>query len=156
MTWRDFVFPTSSRLSHRNFFQNDIAVDELFEFVGNAEEALLYASLFNPLTIVIDGLVFLKNQINLNNLNERVSHCRSSGWSEDEIERSFNFVEVGYMFNDRETDEAIDGILADCLRDTWELVLNARYPERRFDVTVIGEEDSGSITSLTFCQQRAK
>lgn len=155
MDWRKLAFEELRKIFTIGSDFSNADLDDLIQVYGNSSGALLYANLFNPIFIEFDGLVFLSNNIYTDDeIHEKVLQCKNDGLDESEIERSFNILEVGYHFSNRHSPEIIDEILAMSLIDTWSALLNYRYSSRSFSFEVIQPEESGSILSITFFQDR--
>lgn len=73
-----------------------------------------------------------------------------------EIESSFNFTEVPYLFagNGRDASDEEDRQLAGRIAEAWRAWLHHRYPGRRFCVEVIPPEEAGSVVSVSFYERR--
>jgi hypothetical protein len=75
---------------------------DLLHLVGSPLDALLYAQLFWPDFIEIDGMVFLKQMIEDEDDKARLSQAlkRFNG-DKTQVEKSFNLVEIPYLFGKR-------------------------------------------------------
>lgn len=126
---------------------------------GSPGAALLYAVLFAPEFIEIEGSVFL----------DGLGPEAPRGWGEvarrlredwtsapDDFRRfinSFNWVEVPYLFA-AEGSDAEYVALAAVLTDAWHTRLLARFPQRRFNVRVLPASETGSVIGLGFEELR--
>ena len=154
MDWRKRAFEELRQVFPIGRGFSDPELDDISDLYGSSSGALMYASLFNPVFIEIDGLVLLSNNIYGHEIHEKVRQCKNDGWDKSEIEKSFNFLEVGYRFANRDSPEIIDEILAMSLIDTWSALLHYRFPSRSFSFELIPPKESGSIVSISFFQDR--
>lgn len=127
-------------------------MDMVHEF-GSGEAALLYSCLFVPRFVEIDGSVLIN--LDSSNLNETFRAAKSeSKLSVSEIEASFNFLELPYIFSDRSATFEELRLLAAQIREAWECHLRAKYPTRRFAVNVVGADVTGEDIGIQFNEQR--
>ena len=134
-------------------FQNWDAVEFLHAF-GSAHAALLYAALFAPEFVEIEGAVFLKDfgaslQGGAEATAEMVRRARAG--SPEQFKRfvdSRNWVELPYVCgNPSDTEEEYER-LASLVVDAWRARLKDLYPERRFIVRVLRPEETGSVIGV--------
>ncbi len=129
------------------------SVTDILHEVGSVGGALLYSCLFVPRFIEVDDSVLI--DLDGANVRDRFRAAKARGdLSLAELEASFNFVEVPYLFSDRETTDAEISLLAEKLRDTWRCWLRNLYPDRRFTVTVLGPQETGDVVALQFYEVR--
>jgi hypothetical protein len=123
--------------------------DFLHQF-GNAINALLYAPLFCPEFIEVDGSILLNRMGS--NIEERfLDTKRTSKLSLAEIESSFNFLEVSYAFADRTRSSNGEGtLLAEFIAESWRARLMYLYSPRRFEVSVLLPEQTGEVAEVHF------
>lgn len=133
--------------------------DYIYSF-GNAKDALLYSSLFMPELIVVEDSVLIKDNYDLPELKKRfltaLQKTKNKKADISIVESSFNFIEVGYIFepHGRNTLDKEDEILAYRIRDAWRGWLSIQYPSRKFIVEVLSSEQTGSSIGVSFFQQR--
>ncbi|TVQ83094.1 MAG: hypothetical protein EA357_07060 [Micavibrio sp.] len=124
---------------------------------GKASEALLYSTLFMPELVEVDGSVLLAWSILDKSSKKRFLDNLDAGIESREVlEASFNFIEVGYLFNPqgRDTSDAEDELLAELLGNAWAGWLKLSYPERSFKVEVLSADITGSTVGVHFFEQR--
>lgn len=125
--------------------------------VGKASEALLYSILFMPELTVVGNSVLLSWSISQESEKDRFLKLLAGGTKElHTLEASFNFIEVGYLFDGfgRDTSDEEDGLLATLICNAWKAWLKASFPERIFCVEVLSEEDTGSTVGVQFFEVR--
>src|SRR4029077_3728232 len=128
------------------------ALDFLHAF-GSAHAALLYAVLFVPQFIEIEGSILLKDfgkrSFELEEIAKRVRVAR--GKSPDALKacvNSYNWIELPYAFRDvSATDDEYTG-LAEFLAEAWRARLQPVYPSRPFVVRVLPPEETGSVVGV--------
>ena len=124
----------------------------LYEY-GVASQAILYSALYNPEFIEVCGSVLLAWNLPTQELVKEFEQSLKLGpKTSRELEESFNFVEIGYMFapKGRDTSDEEDELLAQQLRDCWAAILHYRYRNRQFVVEVISPEETGSTVGISF------
>jgi len=125
--------------------------------IGSAKEALLYAGLFCPDLIEIEDMVLLKmkvdDEVNLKGLYKLKSEGKRT---HQEIEKSFNFVEVPYCFASGRNDlsEEEETLLAELIASSWRGRLITEYPNRRFKVMVAKVGDLSDVVAVVFFEER--
>lgn len=123
---------------------------------GGLEGALLYAALFVPALIEVEGCVFLK----------ALGVKPAGGWEEvaagaraaraespQRLKRyvdSFNWIELPHLFSDWDASEVEAEALAEVLAQAWRGRLKDLFPGRRFDVRVLAPEETGYALGLGF------
>ena len=123
---------------------------------GKASNALLYSVLFLPELVEIGSSVFLKINIE----NERSFHDLLDKLKQQktisEIEVSYNFIEIGYLFdcNGRDLLDDEDVLLANRIRDSCEGWLKIQYPQRKFIVEVVQPETAVDAIRVQFYENR--
>lgn len=126
----------------------DYLSKQILDTYGSARIALLYASLFVPELIEVDGSVFLAEGYPEESDQLRAGiqkYCPDENTSErTKFEDIVNYVEVAYLFTDRiGTDEEID-LLAEFVADAWRGRLALKFPGRKFRVYVESADLTGS------------
>jgi len=133
------------------------AVSDFLHSEGKASEALLYSALFSPDLVLLNDSVLLawmvpddKSKASFKRLSEKASN---SLWK---LESSYNFVEVGYLFDasGRDTSDEEDELLAVRIRDAWRGWLKVTFPNRCFSVEVLSPEITGSCVGVRFFELR--
>jgi hypothetical protein len=120
---------------------------------GNLVDALLYAPLFRPEFVEIDGSVLLG-----------LFGCRSESFVESkrdgamtlqELERSFNLLEIPYTFSNTGRGGDDDArLLAQFVADCWRAHLTFLHPSRKFEVSILPPDETGSVIAVQFCEIR--
>lgn len=75
----------------------------------------------------------------------------------EEIESSFNFLEIGDIFQASgcDTSDAEDEYLAELIAEAWRNLLARRYPDREFVVEVVPAEVTGGTVGVHFFESRS-
>ncbi len=129
--------------------------DFLFSY-SKPFDALLYAFLFCPETIEIEGSVILKYNY---------SDEKTQSWFVDykilhgskEAERHVNFVEVPALLgSDSTLSPEVYNALAFVLQKAWCGWLSQEYLGRQFNIEVVHPETSQAAIGLTFHEVRGK
>jgi hypothetical protein len=132
-------------------------LSELLHAVGDASQALLHSILFMPELLVINDSVVLAFSFQYDSAKSDFVNLLAEGKrSRQEIEASFNWVEVAYLFDGSQgpaTDEE-DELLAGMVRDAWDGWLRVSFPDRRFTVEVLPPEVTGSSVGVRFYENR--
>jgi hypothetical protein len=137
--------------------QKPTSLGDWLHAVGKASEALLYSILFMPELIEVGGSILLAWGVPDEASKKRFLDALGEGSkSREELEASFNFIEVGYLFDapGRDTSDEEDVLLAELIRDAWNGWLNTSYPDRRFMVEVLPEDVTGSTVGVHFFEIR--
>ncbi len=139
--------------------EEDFEVEEALATSATAVGALLYSPVFCPPTEEIDGLVFIKLQ-EVCAPGEKPRQIRryreETGGDLREVQRSFNLVEPLRLFDIDQpelTDEE-ERLLAETLAEAWRAWLHWRHPGRRFEVELLGRDETGGEIGLTFYEVR--
>src|SRR4051812_2182103 len=93
-------------------------IDFLHE-VGDVVSALLYAELFVPSFVEVDDSVLLESINDQERQNNFREAKKNGGRPLADLESSFNFIEVPYLFSNREGSEGEDRLLAERIADAW-------------------------------------
>lgn len=128
----------------------NFSLDDYLHAFGKESNALLYWSLFFPELVEVENRVFLNRMVidkealkgEINNTNKSIS----------EIEKSYNFIEIGYLF-DCEGRDIIDEeelLLAEKIKVSWGAWLKIRYPSRHFLIEILTPEQTGSTVGVQF------
>ena len=125
--------------------------------IGFAKQALLYAGLFCPDLIEIEDIVLLKMKVDDEvNLKEFYKLKSDGKHTRQEIEKSFNFVEVPYCFASKRNDlsEEDEILLAEFIANSWRGRLMTKYPDRKFRVMVAEAGDLSDVVAVVFFEER--
>lgn len=136
---------------------DNLDVDDLIHANGNAIGALLYAGLFIPDTVTILDSVLISWNISASENKRRfLSLASEPGCDLEKLERSFNYVEIGYLFDatGRNSTDYQDQMLAEALALSWRAVLRDRYPDREFAVELLQANATRDVVSLCFHEKR--
>src|SRR5262245_18835480 len=123
--------------------------DILHQF-GCVPGALLYATLFCPEFVEIESSVILNRRGA--NLEERFLNAKRTNTLDlAELESSFNFLELPYVFADRRCmNGSADSLLARFVAEAWRARLELLYRPRRFEVGVLSPAQTGSVVGVHF------
>jgi hypothetical protein len=114
---------------------------------GKLTQALLYARLFVPEFGVVNGRVILDDGYKVQCYSKAVLESKTGDVDPD----SFNFIEIGFVFgNSSDWDDDEDYILAELVAEAWRARLAMLFPDRKFIVEVIPENEIGDETSVGF------
>ena len=125
---------------------------------GTVSGAILYAALFVPEFVEVEGRVFLKG------LGVRppggweavAGRVRQARATSPQALRVFletcNWVEIPYLFGPRDAGDDECAALAALTADAWRARLLDRFADRRFTVRVLGPEESGGVVSVGFVE----
>lgn len=127
-------------------------LDLLQEF-GNTTNAILYSFLFVPSFVVFEGSVILDD----GTFTLPDDFVRAKGnWvkSLEELESSFNWREIPYLFSSR--DESLEEyhILAELISQSWRGQLQIRFPEKEFMVEVLSSKKTGGGVGVGFREKK--
>ena len=128
---------------------------DLIHLKGKASQALMFHGLFNPELVNYKGAVLLKWNTNMGDFEQRfASYLKKTNFNISDVEKSFNFTEVPYLFagENRDLSDEGDHFLANVLAVSWRSWLCAKYPNHKFEVEILNESESGSVVSITFYQ----
>jgi len=131
-------------------------LEEFTRTYGNVRDALLYAPLFVPQFLEIDGHVFLKDfGVKIEGgwaaVEEGVRQTKAlSPTALKSYVDGFNWVEVPYLFDSRSGTDDEDECLAAWIMTAWRCRLRDEYPHRNFVVRVIGSDKTGSVVGVGF------
>lgn len=130
---------------------------DLLHSMGNGRDALLYSILFMPELVVIGDSVLLSwNLPNKEAIDRFLNMVGESGRTLEQLESSFNFIEVGYLFDSpgRNLSDDEDELLAQRIVQAWSGWLMASFPDRKFSVEVLSPEETGSTVGVHFFEVR--
>lgn len=114
--------------------------DELFAD-GSVTEALSYARLLWPEFLEAEGMVFLREEVEVQPALHDVPATLRTFASRTDMERAFNLIEVPTLFATgvEASDEELTQLAA-TLRDAWQAKLEQEFPGRPFVVEILGGE----------------
>lgn len=129
--------------------------DDFLHGFGTLHGALLYAALFAPTFIEVEGCIFLAEfaQPPGEELAGKIRAARTQSASAlAQFLDSCNWLEVPYLFADRRgSDEEVD-TLAHAIADAWRLRLRGCYPNRQFEVRVLPASETGGTIGVGFIE----
>lgn len=137
--------------------QKPTSLGDWLHAVGKSSEAIFYSILFMPELVLVGGSVLLAWGLPDEASKKRFLDALGSGSkSRETLESSFNFIEVGYLFDapGRDTSDQEDELLAELIRDSWRGWLNTSYPDKRFKVEILSEDVTGSTVGVHFFEIR--
>jgi hypothetical protein len=124
--------------------------DYVHEF-GDPTSALLYGTLFVPEFTEVDGSVLLAAHGREREFRDAKAQ-RNMPLSE--LEASFNYVEVPYLFLNGACSDAEELLLAKMIAKAWRAQLLMLYPNRMFDILVRLPEETGHVAEVRFSEVR--
>lgn len=129
-------------------------MDVLHQF-GSVSAALLHSILFIPNFLEIDGSILLDPGEAQGDCADRFRAAKvRDDLSLSELEASFNFFELPYLFSNRNTTHTEMLLLAEKMGGAWKSRLRELFPERRFIVTVIGAGETQEDVGVQFFEDR--
>jgi len=140
-----------------HFSEGEVPHDagDMVHEVGKAREALLYSLLFVPKFSIVDDSLLLTYADS--DIEGRFLEAKKAGrLSLEELEASFNLVEVGFLFANRDFDADEECLLAKRIVAAWRGALAVFCPDRRMIVHVAPPEDYGGNTVVTFFERRSE
>ena len=150
----DFIARLRQRYSTsetRNF-----SVLDFVAAFGSPFDALLYAHLFWPEFVEVDGMVLRKEMVeDAEDIAKVKDALQRFEGDKSKTEESFNLVEIpSGIFSQRidNTSDEEDGCLASILADMWKARLQQLFPDRGFQVTILTPDESGGEVAVTFRQ----
>jgi hypothetical protein len=155
MTDDDFIARLRSRRPNDDTV-NFSALDFLYT-QGTTLDALLYARLFWPEFTEFEGMVFRPEDLETPEDFERVTAALEKHANREEVEQSFNWIDVHQLFESRRDDSTPeeDRALARVLQQMWAARLQLQFPTREFVVDVLGEDETGGGPGVCFYERRA-
>lgn len=133
---------------------------DFFDFLhahGSPLDALFYSRLFWPEFVDINGMVFLKETIEDDDDKDRLDEAlKHYDGDKTKTEQSFNTTEIPFLFgkNSEEITDEEDLALAERLAEMWQYKLQNIYPNRRFIVQILSEEETGDAIAVSFYTER--
>lgn len=124
---------------------------------GSPFDALLYAHLFWPEFIEVEGMILRKEMVedaeDIVKVKEAIQRFEGD---RRKVERSYNLVEIpSGIFSQRieDTSDVEDHQLACILAGMWKARLQQLYPERTFEMIILMPDETGGEIAVTFCQE---
>ncbi len=130
---------------------------DLLHLVGSPLDALLYAQLFWPEFVEIEGMVFLNGTIeDEDDMGRLYQALKRYGGDKSQVEKSFNVIEIPSLFGKQlsETTDEEDQLLAERLAEMWQQRFTVLYPAKKFMVEVLSPEQTGSEVAVLFYMRR--
>lgn len=133
-------------------WDNKSQVDE-YSYISdqcNPEDVLLSCRIFFPDFVVVENGVFLERNYNSDAF---LSWLEIFGGDLHAVERMINHTHLYDLFDGcvEEVDDRVFEQLAEVLVFSWKLILENKFPDRRFDVKISNsEQEYGPV--VTFCQ----
>lgn len=127
-----------------------------FDFLhakGSPFDALFYSRLFWPEFIEYKGMFFLKETIEDEDDEFRIDRVlKENNGDTIKTEQTFNLIEVPSLFGKRlaETTDKEDITLTERLIEMWSYRLHMLYPERKFEVKLLTDKETGGEIALSF------
>lgn len=152
MNWRATASGELTKIYASLRKKREMDLEHLIHLYGKAEEALLYAALFSPIFNEFGSLIIVDSGRVKNEVEEKIDNCRFLGWTDREIEQSFNLIEVGYLFSNRDSSDLLDRALALAMIECWSNALRNRFPQKNFRFEIFDGQESGGAISFVFFQ----
>lgn len=123
---------------------------------GNVLDALVYLSVIWPRFVDLMGMVFRDVDVETEEDRSRVRAALDRYGSTLEVERSFNWVDVGILFAPKNygSSSEEDRQLAEILREVWSAKLRQDFPDRTFTTEVIPPDVTGGSYGVRFFENR--
>lgn len=143
-----------------NYFKFDVGSQSSGDLIyenGKASDAILYSLLYFPeLEIISDSVLLAWSVSDFQNRERFLAQITSNGIDVPKLEASFNFVEIGYLFetSGRDTNDEHDLVLAELIKLSWEQHLARLFPRRKFDIEILDPEVTGSTIGVHFFELR--
>lgn len=140
--------PLEGRVAHS-------LMDLMHEF-GSVRSALLHSRLFVPILREIDGSILIDLDDSGDELTDRFREGKAEGALPlPELEASFNYVELPYLFSNRDTNNAELLLLAHQVQSAWGAQLRIQFPGRCFTFVLVGTgDDTESDIGIQFFEDR--
>jgi len=143
---------------YRDIASEDLAgLGDWLHRIGKAGDALLYSILFMPEFILLEDSVLLSWNLSSSEMREKfLKNLAKEKHSRKMLEASYNFIEIGYIFDagNRDTSDVEDEALAKLIKKAWESWLQTCYPNRKFTVELLSPEETGSTVGIQFYELR--
>jgi hypothetical protein len=116
---------------------------------GSVAGGLLYATLFVPDFCVVSDSVILDD--GTFDLPEKfLAAKQASTMSPEDLEASFNWRELPYLFSNRDTTVKECKILAGFIVEAWKARLSMLFPQRQFVVRILSSDETGGGVGVGF------
>ena len=126
--------------------------------LGSVRDALVCSILFAPNFVEVEGFIFLAElaPTSFGSFEELAASIRvAQGKGGDSLTRlleSCNWLEVPYLFADRQGSDEEVVLLAHVVADAWRHRLRGLYPDRSFDVRVLPPGETGGTIGVGFVE----
>ncbi len=117
--------------------------------IAKSDAAVVYSSLFWPTFVVFDGYV-IRDDVSVQLVRD---WKKGSAATRQQVEAAVNYLGIGDLFMNEEPSELLEqriAFLGQAVAEIYKAKLARDFPERRFIVSVIDEEDEYAVT---FCQE---
>ncbi len=153
----DGILAILRRALHKQDPSGTFTLDDYLHSAGRAMDACMYFALFCPALVEVDESVLLRRAVEVEPDEQRFREYKAKAGTQ-EAERSFNFVEVPYLFGPggRNLSDAEDHILAEALALSWKAWLSLHFPGRHFAVQVVEPDQTGSVIGVQFFELLTK
>lgn len=123
---------------------------------GNVLDAIVYLSVLWPPFVELMDMVFRGADVETEDDRARVRDALDRYGSTSEVERSFNWVDVGVLFAPKNygSSSEEDRQLAGILREIWSAKLRQDFPGRVFTTEVISPDITGGSFGVRFFENR--
>jgi hypothetical protein len=122
--------------------------------VGKVPEALLYSLLFVPSFAVVADSVLL-TYADSGIPEDFLKAKTNTQLSLERLEASFNQVEVGFLFINRNFDDNELRLLAERIAQAWRGALAVFCPDRKMVVRVVPSEENAGDIAVEFFERRS-
>lgn len=123
---------------------------------GNVLDALVYLSVIWPSFVEVQDMVFRDVDVESPEDRQLVGDALDRLESKTNVERSFNWMDVGALFAPRngESTDDDDKQLAGLLCEIWSLKLRNDFPGRDFTTEVVPTHETGGSYGVRFYENR--
>lgn len=116
---------------------------------GSVAGALLYLPIFWPDFLVVDDSIILDSG------DKDLSSCfrtAKESWTKglEQLEETFNWREVPYLFSQASATQEQSEILARAIAEMWRMRLQGLFPQKTFLVKVLSSTDTGGEIGVGF------
>jgi hypothetical protein len=136
----------------------ELGLDGLWAYVrarGSEPYALVYAQLFCPRFVEVDGSVLLDGPIKVSDdLAADFRDAKAVRGSVAKAEESINWIEVPYLFNDRSGPDEGSLLLGQFIAELWRARLNDLYAPRKFEAAALSPEETNDVVHVRFREIR--
>ena len=130
-------------------------IEDYLHIIGKPIDAIIYSCIFCPELIELNDSILLQYNLRTEEVKQRFASFSNSNKCKPELEKSFNLIEIPYLFSDLQNfsdDEIV--ALAEIIQMSWSAWLKFKYPGRIFVVkTYQANEETGETVSITFWEE---